>query len=409
MSILSGKYVTRNELLVILIFIIYPLASLPLILVEIYNRKKYAYTLLSLFMGLCAILFPPFADLYRHQLDYYHFATGDLNILFSNQKNFDFILYFISKIFALTGIHFELIRFLFAFLSYQIIFWVFRDIVKNNVFLQQSQKYFFIAFICAFLAVPFIWIVTGLRYMMATMFVALGVYLLFFKNKKIGWLWIVIACCTHFGVLMIVLFMIIFKLFPFIKFGKKWTIITTIVLFLFSSSLMLMFYDLLTFDEDLKRVGYVYIKNTEEFNDARSLFGLIATIMERASLPLLIVLLFTEKKRYVYTSLYFAIVILIGLTQPFIVIFNRLTLTAVILMMISAISTFELSRYKMFMFKLLFAAMIITTIAYTYGYRDPLMKGKLYQILYKPAPIILIYEYDKRWIDSEIQPNGEFY
>ena len=45
---------------------IYPLGALLPILCEIYNRKKYAFVLLSVFMGLCAILFPPFADLYRH-------------------------------------------------------------------------------------------------------------------------------------------------------------------------------------------------------------------------------------------------------------------------------------------------------------------------------------------------------
>mgnify|MGYP007051814001 CR=1 FL=1 len=44
-------------LLLPIVFILYPLGSLPLVLVEIYNKRKYAFVLLAIFMGLWSIFY----------------------------------------------------------------------------------------------------------------------------------------------------------------------------------------------------------------------------------------------------------------------------------------------------------------------------------------------------------------
>ena len=58
-----------------LIFILHPLLCLPLIIIEVYNKRHYALILLGCFMGLCAMLWPPTGDLYRHTMDYFDYIV----------------------------------------------------------------------------------------------------------------------------------------------------------------------------------------------------------------------------------------------------------------------------------------------------------------------------------------------
>ena len=149
-------HVNKNDkakfALILFLFIIYPISALVPIFCEIYNRKKYAFTFLALFMGLCAILYPPYADLYRHQLKYFSFATEYDSLQIITTNGLDFLLHTINNAFAQLGINFEIIRFLFTFISYQICFWIFKDIVSRNHLLSTNRKYYFITFLCVFLS-----------------------------------------------------------------------------------------------------------------------------------------------------------------------------------------------------------------------------------------------------------------
>ena len=60
----------KNKITTLFLFFFSPLCALPCIFVEIYNRKKYAITLLSLFLAICAYMYIPSGDLYRYWLRY---------------------------------------------------------------------------------------------------------------------------------------------------------------------------------------------------------------------------------------------------------------------------------------------------------------------------------------------------
>ena len=61
---------SNQSILLFSVFIIYPLGAIPLILIEIYNKKYYAFNYLAVFMGLLAFLWTPSGDLSRIQVDF---------------------------------------------------------------------------------------------------------------------------------------------------------------------------------------------------------------------------------------------------------------------------------------------------------------------------------------------------
>ena len=61
---------SNSSILVFFVFIIYPLGAFPLILIEVYNKKYYAFNYLAVFMGLLAFLWIPSGDLSRIQEDF---------------------------------------------------------------------------------------------------------------------------------------------------------------------------------------------------------------------------------------------------------------------------------------------------------------------------------------------------
>ena len=98
MRVLNLSVSRKYLVLPILLFILCPIMSLPFIFYYISKRKYEAMTLLSLFMALCSMLWPPTGDLYRrHNMMYFEFQkmTTDQFVAFISMQ-FDFVLYLIS-------------------------------------------------------------------------------------------------------------------------------------------------------------------------------------------------------------------------------------------------------------------------------------------------------------------------
>ena len=190
-----------------LIFVIYPLLSLPLIIIEVYNKKRYALVLLACFMGLCAILWPPTGDLYRHTIDYFDYIGKDEFELQLGQL--DYTLYYLSYIFANWGINFELIRFFFVFFSYIIVFFILEDMRKTTNFI---AKHYRISICIFFFSVPFCSIAFGLRYGFACSLMYLGIYYLLIKNRNVGWIYVILAIITHYSLTVVFFLVLLVKL-----------------------------------------------------------------------------------------------------------------------------------------------------------------------------------------------------
>ena len=82
-----------STLLEVLLFILFPLYSLPIVWLGILRRKGMSIFLLCIFMGLFAYLFPPIGDIYRYKLLYYQYQylTFEDFCLWELSFKFDFV------------------------------------------------------------------------------------------------------------------------------------------------------------------------------------------------------------------------------------------------------------------------------------------------------------------------------
>lgn len=110
--------------IVVLIFLISPLIALPLVLIEIYNKKKYAIVLLVLFLSLLAYLFPPTGDLYRYYDLYYINFKGISYVEIFDYYIFDILWYSVLYILANLNLSFQFSLFISALVQSSISIWI---------------------------------------------------------------------------------------------------------------------------------------------------------------------------------------------------------------------------------------------------------------------------------------------
>ena len=202
---MQRRTINQQCLLAVMLFIICPALSFPVILYHASRRRYWAYTMLAVFMGLCAMLWPPTGDLYRHTMDY--FAFRELNVReFSyymemrGESRFDFLLPLLSFLFAKAGIPFEFIRFLFIFIVYMLAFRVFEDCIRKNPGIGNGRTGIAVFFIF-FLSIQFFTIVMGLRFGFAVILLAYGAWQYLEEKKLFGLLFIALSCMVHFSVI----------------------------------------------------------------------------------------------------------------------------------------------------------------------------------------------------------------
>lgn len=127
---------SRKENIVVIIvcglFIVCPFISLPLILFEICNKKKYPFILLALFMSLWSIYYMPQGDQYRYWMLYEIYQTVDFDMAFDFDNSLFLFSFNIINIYlfalAKMGVNFEICRFTIVFITYYIAFFLFRQI-----------------------------------------------------------------------------------------------------------------------------------------------------------------------------------------------------------------------------------------------------------------------------------------
>ena len=120
---------SNYRILVIFVLLLCPIASVPLIISGILNKRHELLPLLSFVMATLAILSPPFADLYRHALhfQYYKHSSVPISSIFMQK---DYVLDLLEYYFAKWNLNFEFIRGLFVFVCYQIAFALYKELFK---------------------------------------------------------------------------------------------------------------------------------------------------------------------------------------------------------------------------------------------------------------------------------------
>lgn len=393
-----------NYLFLCGLFIVFPTFSLPFILVEIYNKKRYAFILLAIYMGLCAIYYPPISDLYRHNSDYYHYTKLSFHDL-KGELRFDFILYLISYIFAHCNINFEFIRFLFTTLSYILYFNIFLFFVKEDIGIWSNKKYYMLCFSVFFFHIPFFYVCNGMRYGFAVTLLAYGFYLYHFKHRNTSFLFLFLACITHFSVTPIVIVLFLYK---FVRIKRIPIIIISIIILILGKYILgVVIISIPFITEDLRdyMMGYLLGTWNGEFLEYGSFLNKLAFYLMFYSIyPLaLILILYNKLAEYKLINL---LILLLCIVSPFAVIFERSSIAIIPIFLMCIMDVIKMSQKYKLLYVLL-ACFSITFFSNIYRERVKFAYSDISQMLYKPLPLLLFHEYDLYWMQENINSTGE--
>jgi hypothetical protein len=397
--------ISQFQIVIFAVFIIYPFAALPLIFVEIYNKKYYALNYLAIFMGLLAYLWIPSGDVSRMQSDFEiikHLNFAD----FLSIKSFDFLYMFIMYFFAKLSINFEYIRFVLCTISYLFYFKIYLDIIKVNKDIGESKRFSFLAFLMFFFFIRFSGFLTGVRFTVAMSLCFYGVYLVVYKNKNKGWLLLLLSAFTHFSMWLILLITLIVKKIN-LKFNKYVFVIVVFIGLLMSTTLIELVIDVLPIDDVFKSYLKVYTSGhyaTEEFLNQTLLFRISRLASYIAIYPAIIYVL-NKKVDISFYSVFLCIVVFLSFCMNMDTTFGRYAFLGVIFFIIPFLLKYQTSSKNHFFYFLFFLS-LVTYTASIYTVKRELQWGKQYKILYTPLPLIFMSTYDAKWVEANILDNG---
>lgn len=401
--------VSRNQLITILLFIIYPLGALPLILIEIYHQKAYAFTLFALWLGLFAVLYAPVTDYYRHIQIYYSYKTISWHEFIQIPK-MDIVLPYLSFVAAKLHIHFEYIRFLFTYTAIQICFWIFNDIAKTNSSLRNNKLYYFLSFITLCFCCNYFTLIIGLRSVMANALILLSAYLLFMKSdgqkSKKGYLFGILGAIVHFGLTPYVIGLFLLRLFP-IHFSKTKTFLLFIAGCILSSWALNYFLSLLGNDFLVTRLdAYVNGAWGTDVRSRQNLNGIIFSYLSRLMLFPLLIYVIGEHWRGQYVNTIALGIIILGLVMNFPTIQGRYVNLMILIIYIFLLYSYRPTRLIRFSLKLTFLCGLLFFTATIYSQRKSFPVSREYMWLYAPSFVIINNTFDQNWINQHIDHEG---
>ena len=359
----------------LLLLIVSPFYSFIYSLRKISKRDTSSLLYVSLFMSLCAIISPPFADLSTHAYDYLMFQkkTSWDSIIQTNGS--DFILYTISFIFAKVGLNFEFIRAIFVFSCYQISFVLFKEIIKSRKDLVQTNFDFFLIFLCFFLSVPFLWIINGLRSATADYFMIYALFLLIKRAYLKTCIFAILSVSTHFFCWIYIPVLLVY-----IWGGRvnKYIFRILVILSLFVGYLFLA----VVFSENESKMvtdqaSTLYLDDLNY--GTMSTNGFIALILERLPLIYLSIWGFFSLTKWVNTkeqTLFYVNVLLTLLCVTYFIPLQRISWLVMPVLMYLYFKNQVYINLKLLLFTI-----IISHLAYIYGYRDVFLNTPFYYLL----------------------------
>ena len=224
----------RLDILNCLFYILSPILSFPLIFFSLIKRTKGSAFLFSLFAGYISYMYvPPYIyDKARH-IEFYNdskYFTLSEFFAYNFQHQPDFLFRLLIYIGSVFGIKVHFVFFFITFISIFLIMKVFFDVIKSyNI----SAKYSTLIVLLSIFSFSYINIFSGMRYFLALSFLFCGIYYAYIKNIKSYYVYLFLACITHYSLFFFVFILLAMPLLK--KFKPK-----TISFFLILSFLLLL-------------------------------------------------------------------------------------------------------------------------------------------------------------------------
>lgn len=399
----------QKQLLNIVLFIICPFLSLPILFCEIYNGKKYPLVLLAIFMGCLSMFYFPYGDQYRY------FMNLEMARYLSLEEKFDFDSLMIYKelnivnivvfVFAKLGLNLELLRFTLTFLGCLLLFKIYVEIKEQLLDSSINRFQLIYVFIIIFLSIPYYLINYGFRTGFGACLFTYGIYLFYLKNKYIkGFLFFLLAASTHF---LFVIHTLIYSIIYFIDFNlsRKKTLIVSIILLLMSMSIFSLLLGKIEFIDAILN-SYVYGDNygagSYDYFSPKSkalwLNGIINSVV-------MFFVFFKLNNKGKFENVIYILFVLCVFAIPYATFFQRLIRSSIPILALYLIVNFS----NIIIRKAKFIIIISLTIAFISPFwvsRNQYRYARLERILYSSLPTLLENHYDEKTISKKVDIDG---
>jgi hypothetical protein len=200
---LKNRRFDKKIVNLICIFLVNPFLAVPLIFMQIFNKKRAALLALIFLFGILSFLFVPHASSDKSLYLYYHelfgrdeFSVGSFVDLMGRGRP-DFLLLFISFLVAKIGLSFSFVAMMATMLTVGIFFYIFDQIANTE---HTTRKSYFLGFLLVLLSISLPTLFSGIRFYLAFA-ISLAGFWFGLKQKKhlIALLLISVAVITHFS------------------------------------------------------------------------------------------------------------------------------------------------------------------------------------------------------------------
>ncbi|RZK57133.1 MAG: hypothetical protein EOO91_10730, partial [Pedobacter sp.] len=206
----------KAVLLSFVVFLFSPFLSIPLILLGIVNKSKFSLILLAVLFGLVAYIYIPNLsdDKARYFEVYDHFKDGSYFELFAYLmlQGQDFILQSMFYLASQWNISAQYVFGLVTFISMSLILSIYHRITLKHIYTNPELRFYAIILLC--LAVPYIDLLSGTRYMFACSFVLMAFYIGLIEKQKSSFILLIIAAFIHFSTLVFIPIFCVLFFFP---------------------------------------------------------------------------------------------------------------------------------------------------------------------------------------------------
>ena len=387
------------------LFLIFPLYSVPLIIYGMWKYEKWAFVLWAFFMGLVGILVPPTGDFYRYTMDYELYKGlewGDF-LLLAGLKN-ELMLPLISYGIGELGLHFDLSRFLYNFLGYYLLGLLYLDIVKHNPNLQRGKiALYALGFFVSFNLTTFCY-----RYFLSAILFVYGAYYVVYKERKAGWGLVALAIFNHFSYIIQAL-ALLFQQMHFFRFGRKTVIFLIVVSLFVDTSFIVSLFSALPFDFVSHYMAYLDGHWAGDFLEERSLRYKINMFVGNAIqyVCMLVYIILYYRSAPKYNSLVNSMLFLTFLSTPFVTIKGRFIIVMTYFVKIHLLKIFDGSRQMLKYLKIMFWLMMLSNLMGLWGQRRQLAISDVTMMLCSSSFQVLRHTYDSNWIENNVSEDGD--
>lgn len=393
-----------NQFLVVILFIVYPLAAVPFIFSAMLNRKKYGFILYGFFMGLLGMLLPPTGDFYRYTKDFFLIERMDWQqfVIFVSLK-LNVLLPYISFIISKFGLNFDFTRFLYDSTSYILLGLLYLKILKSNQNIKKKDWMLLIIFI-GFGFVTFLF-----RFFFAMVLFLYGAYQIIYFNKRSGWIFMILSILSHLTFIIFV-FGFVMSRFNLFNLKKQFVLVLCIVSLFIDASAITYLLNFLPIEMVDHYMNYIDGKWAGDFLEDHSLKYRLMLLFGSGIIYCSVVIYYLLYKKFIgkERSLSNYILIMVAISSPFVTINGRFLIVFFYNFKMLFLKYYENNKFFRKCKYILLILVISSIVSDLWSNRRQWNLGDGQMIFYSSCPTILMHSYTERWIDQRVSGDGDF-